>query len=544
MDRSDALACITSVLILLAPPCASDDRLVPGKPLSPGATVVSDGGAFALGFFSPSNSTPEKMYLGIWYNDIPRRTVVWVADRGTPVTNSSSSAPTLSLTNSSNLVLSDADGGVRWTTNITDDAAGGGSTAVLLNTGNLVVRSPNGTTLWQSFEHPSDSFLPGMKMRVMYRTRAGERLVSWKGPDDPSPGSFSFGGDPGTFLQVFLWNGTRPVSRDGPWTGDMVSSQYQANTSDIIYSAIVDNDDERYMTFTVSDGSPHTRYVLTYAGKYQLQSWDNSSSAWAVLGEWPTWDCNRYGYCGPFGYCDNTARAPAVPTCKCLAGFEPASAAEWSSGRFSRGCRRTEAVECGDRFLAVPGMKSPDKFVLVPNRTLDACAAECSSNCSCVAYAYANLSSSGSKGDMTRCLVWSGELVDTEKEGEGLSSDTIYLRLAGLDLDAGGRKKSNAIKIVLPVLGCILIVLCIFFAWLKIKGRKTNQEKHRKLIFDGEGSTVQDFELPFVRFEDIALATNNFSETNKIGQGGFGKVYMVINSIGSKTSSRLFWFVQ
>uniref|UniRef100_A0A0E0QUS8 non-specific serine/threonine protein kinase n=1 Tax=Oryza rufipogon TaxID=4529 RepID=A0A0E0QUS8_ORYRU len=528
MDRSDALACITSVLILLAPPCASDDRLVPGKPLSPGATVVSDGGAFALGFFSPSNSTPEKMYLGIWYNDIPRRTVVWVADRGTPVTNSSSSAPTLSLTNSSNLVLSDADGGVRWTTNITDDAAGGGSTAVLLNTGNLVVRSPNGTTLWQSFEHPSDSFLPGMKMRVMYRTRAGERLVSWKGPDDPSPGSFSFGGDPGTFLQVFLWNGTRPVSRDGPWTGDMVSSQYQANTSDIIYSAIVDNDDERYMTFTVSDGSPHTRYVLTYAGKYQLQSWDNSSSAWAVLGEWPTWDCNRYGYCGPFGYCDNTARAPAVPTCKCLAGFEPASAAEWSSGRFSRGCRRTEAVECGDRFLAVPGMKSPDKFVLVPNRTLDACAAECSSNCSCVAYAYANLSSSGSKGDMTRCLVWSGELVDTEKEGEGLSSDTIYLRLAGLDLDAGGRKKSNAIKIVLPVLGCILIVLCIFFAWLKIKGRKTNQEKHRKLIFDGEGSTVQDFELPFVRFEDIALATNNFSETNKIGQGGFGKVYMAM----------------
>uniref|UniRef100_A0A0E0M487 non-specific serine/threonine protein kinase n=1 Tax=Oryza punctata TaxID=4537 RepID=A0A0E0M487_ORYPU len=506
MDRSAAaFAYITGVLLLLLlpPPCASDDRLVPGKPLSPGAAVVSDGGAFALGFFSPSNSTPEKMYLGIWYNDINRRTVVWVADRGTPVTNSSSSAPTLSLTNSSNLVLSDADGRVRWLTNITDDAAGGGSTAVLLNTGNLVVRSPNGTTLWQSFEHPSDSFLPGMKMRVMYRTRAGERLVSWKGPDDPSLGSFSFGGDPNTFLQVFLWNGTRPVSRDGPWTGYMVSSQFQANTSDIIYYAIVDDDEEIYMTFTVSDGSPHTRYVLTYAGKYQLQSWDNSSSAWAVLGEWPTWDCNRYGYCGPYGYCDNTARAPAVPTCKCLAGFEPASAEEWNSGRFSRGCRRKEAVLCGDRFLAVPGMKSPDKFVLVPNMTLDACAAECSSNCSCVAYAYANLSSSGSKGDMTRCLVWSGELVDTEKVGEGLSSDTIYLRLAGLGLDAG---------------------------------KKRNQEKHRKLIFNGirtseeigDGNPVQDFELPFVRFEDIAVATHNFSEANKIGQGGFGKVYMAM----------------
>ncbi|KAF0910649.1 hypothetical protein E2562_004645 [Oryza meyeriana var. granulata] len=64
-----------------------------------------------------------------------------------------------------------------------------------------------------------------------------------------------------------------------------------------------------------------------------------------------------------------------------------------------------------------------------------ACAAECSSNCSCVAYAYANLSSSRANGDMTRCLVWSGELIDTEKVGEGLGSDTIYLWLAGLDAE-------------------------------------------------------------------------------------------------------------
>jgi hypothetical protein len=42
-----------------------------------------------------------------------------------------------------------------------------------------------------------------------------------------------------------------------------------------------------------------------------------------------------------------------------------------------------------------------------------------------------------------------------------------------------------------------------------------------------EGSTAQDFELPFIKFEDIEAATHNFSEAYKIGQGGFGKVYEV-----------------
>nr|CAB3457797.1 unnamed protein product [Digitaria exilis] len=41
----------------------------------------------------------------------------------------------------------------------------------------------------------------------------------------------------------------------------------------------------------------------------------------------------------------------------------------------------------------------------------------------------------------------------------------------------------------------------------------------------GEGNQAQDFELLSIRFEDIVVATSNFSEACKIGQGGFGKVY-------------------
>lgn len=44
-------------------------------------------------------------------------------------------------------------------------------------------------------------------------------------------------------------------------------------------------------------------------------------------------------------------------------------------------------------------------------------------------------------------------------------------------------------------------------------------------------SQREDFELPLFEFARIAKATNNFSNNNKLGEGGFGPVYMVLNFI-------------
>jgi len=138
MDWS-AIIYATVLLLVLLPQSVSDDRLVLGKPLVPGTTIISDDGVFVLGFFYLADSTPANLYLGIWYNDIPRLTAVWVVNRGNPATTGTSSAPApvLTLTNSSNLILSDARGRVLWTTNVTG-VSGSAATAVLLNTGMLV----------------------------------------------------------------------------------------------------------------------------------------------------------------------------------------------------------------------------------------------------------------------------------------------------------------------------------------------------------------------------------------------------------------------
>ncbi|CAA7047453.1 unnamed protein product [Microthlaspi erraticum] len=65
------------------------------NPLSIGQTLSSPNGVYELGFFSPNNS--QNLYVGIWFKDITPRTVVWVANRESPVTD-----PTARLTISSN----------------------------------------------------------------------------------------------------------------------------------------------------------------------------------------------------------------------------------------------------------------------------------------------------------------------------------------------------------------------------------------------------------------------------------------------------------
>lgn len=38
---------------------------------------------------------------------------------------------------------------------------------------------------------------------------------------------------------------------------------------------------------------------------------------------------------------------------------------------------------------------------------------------------------------------------------------------------------------------------------------------------------VEDLELPLMSFETVSIATDNFSASNKLGEGGFDMVYKV-----------------
>ncbi|KAE8817251.1 putative serine/threonine-protein kinase receptor [Hordeum vulgare] len=174
LSRSAVLLLLIFLLAVCFQCASAEDQLDVGEKRLAEQTLVSDGGAFTLGFFSPDDDNPARRYLGIWYSNPGSRTVVWVANRDAPAAG----APMLALANDSSLVMSDADGRVLWNTSGVGSSSSQTAPAELGNDGNLLIQLPDGTVVWQSFDHPTDTFLPEMKVRVSHRTgKATDRVL-------------------------------------------------------------------------------------------------------------------------------------------------------------------------------------------------------------------------------------------------------------------------------------------------------------------------------------------------------------------------------
>jgi hypothetical protein len=207
----------------------------------------------------------------------------------------------------------------------------------------------------------------------------------------------------------------------GVWNGKPVAGDtLLGNTSSMLYQTFVNTRDEFYFMYTISDNLPLTRIMLDYTGNVKFLSWNSHSSSWALISQRPAAACDLYASCGPFSYCDFTQ---SVPSCQCLDGFEP------SDINFPRGCSRIAALKCGKQshFVQLPEMKVPGNFFHIQNKSFDQCKSMCDQNCSCTAFAYANKSSAYAMADPSRCLVWSGELIDVAKTTSG---EDLYIQLA------------------------------------------------------------------------------------------------------------------
>ncbi|GJM92232.1 hypothetical protein PR202_ga08675 [Eleusine coracana subsp. coracana] len=166
-----------------------------------------------------------------------------------------------------------------WSTNIKNDMASSSTVAMLLDTGNLVLRHDTLNTsnvLWQSFDDFTDTWLPGNKLSRNKKTGVVKRMISWKDRSDPAPGMFSLELDPkGSNQYVLLWNNSVVYWASGNWTGNSFSGVPElspTNTPNSGYTfQFVDNDVETYFVYTMkSDEQTFIRNVVDMSDAWML----------------------------------------------------------------------------------------------------------------------------------------------------------------------------------------------------------------------------------------------------------------------------------
>lgn len=162
-----SLASISHLLLLfpfLLLPCLAitQPNITLGKYLVAGdkesAPWLSPTGEFALGFRQLDNG--DNFLVSIWYDKIPEKTIVWSAsDKNTPVVAPRGSK--LAVAADRGLALNGPGDDYLWSSGPIADAVAYG---YMNDTGNFVLRNSNSEILWQSFEHPTDTILPGQNV--------------------------------------------------------------------------------------------------------------------------------------------------------------------------------------------------------------------------------------------------------------------------------------------------------------------------------------------------------------------------------------------
>ncbi|KRG88621.2 hypothetical protein GLYMA_U042800v4 [Glycine max] len=245
-----------SLIVFIA---AETSSITLSQSLSYGKTLVSPSGIFELGFCNLGN--PNKIYLGIWYKNIPLQNIVWVANGGNPIKDSFS---ILKLDSSGNLVLTH-NNTVVWSTSSPEKAQN--PVAELLDSGNLVIRDENedkeDTYLWQSFDYPSNTMLSGMKVGWDIKRNLSTCLIAWKSDNDPTQGDLSWGITLHPYPDIYMMKGTKKYHRFGPWNGLRFSGMPLMKPNNPIYHyEFVSNQEVVYYRWSVKQTSSISKVVL------------------------------------------------------------------------------------------------------------------------------------------------------------------------------------------------------------------------------------------------------------------------------------------
>ncbi|KAK4435523.1 G-type lectin S-receptor-like serine/threonine-protein kinase [Sesamum alatum] len=490
---------------------SSLDTLKPGDRLNVSSELLSANGNFSLGF--TFQGPLARAYLALSHTN-SKYGLVWIGNREQAAVRNHDPFLTIDVTGKLTIEHS-----VKGAKSI-ELYAGQPSkkinvSATLMDTGNFVVRDGE-VILWQSFDHPTDTLLPGMKLGVNRRTGRKWILNSWFGPTDPAPGAFTLEWDPSVGQLLFRRRGVLY------WTSGKLKDYHEErgdlrvkafdnilpkpDPANLNYNfSVVTSDDEEYFTYSLINDpifTPDNRKISAFRLDYEGYIFDMDRPSIA-----------KAGYC--YGYDESHSN----PGCEL---------------RQQPKCRNDGQkfdLTSGD-FRHVNGTTASSVFDSNSSLSMSDCREKCWNDCDCVGYTSGN--------DSSGCVYWRGKNLEFVRSNppDGLQPNTYVL-----DHSAPSRRgKKRHIEIisvavsvtVLFILGAIVAL----FVMRKIKkdhltGKRKEDQLNDLLTLDGytetyeleSGGANNHQNLRMFAYECIQSATNNFSSDYKLGQGGFGPVY-------------------
>ncbi|KAK4369046.1 hypothetical protein RND71_012838 [Anisodus tanguticus] len=430
--------------------------------------------------------------------------VVWSANRNNPVKINS----TLQLTAEGDLVLRDADGTLAWSTNTARKSVAGLN---LTDEGNLVLFDSKNATVWQSFDHPTNSLVPGQKLVPGMNLTASVSTTNWT-----EGGLFSFSAtDDG--LVAF-------VESNPPQTYWSVDGLNASSSNHVMYLngslALFSNSSDSNNPQILVSITPVVlaQYMkLESDGHLKVYEW---RSGWNEVDDLLTGfygECYYPMVCGRYGICSRGQCSCPKSNSNSTTYFR-----QIDDRQGNLGCSEVTRLTCNDlnnhNFLE---LKDVDYFTFttdVRNTDINTCKDACLRNCSCKAALFRSALDS-STGD---CYLPSEifSLANNEKDRTRYDSHAFIKVQVEPEPEtvaaAEGKKPINGAilgsVIGLAILG-IIIGIAVFIFWKK---RKANEDEENYL------DHVPGMPTRF-SYDNLKAATDNF--TKKLGQGGFGSVF-------------------
>ncbi|KAL4642491.1 hypothetical protein ACB092_02G022400 [Castanea dentata] len=470
----------------------------------------SPSGDFAFGFYP---LVTNQYLVGIWFDKISEKTLVWSANHDDPAGKGS----TIKLLLNGQLVLTHTNGTQLFICNHTSTKS-----ASMQDDGNFVLRNSSSGIIWQSFDFPTDTILLGQTL-VM-----GQKLHSnANGTVDYSTGQYQLEIqqlDGNVLLSAFRFSG--PAYWYSATVNNGNVSLVFNNTTAFMYAIYVEKNS---VAFNMTSKVPtpiedyYHKATINDKGNFQQLAFfkRNGASKWSVEWEAISKPCTVDNICGVFGFC--TTPDDKKVDCTCLPGYSPLDPNTPSKGCYPNVVMDFCATNSSASNFTIQTLNDADNpnhdfadLARIQQTNADNCKKEVMDDCFCVAAVF----NSGNKV----CYRKRMPLVNSRRSNPSTNNMVVFIKVPveNHDLDPNDKKESPSSAVLLAsFLSCS--IFAVLFPAIAIYHHPLAQRYMRVQLQPPPKRKPVELNLKAYSFQDLQEATNRFK--NMLGQGAFGTVY-------------------